>query len=304
MKTLKTTLLAIIISCTGYTQTYELVQSSSSYQELTNPVDLTGGELWDDQVWNLPIGFDFELFGKNYTTFTVDANGFIIDSVGNAVVKVGITGPDLVDGAFLEDPSNPLPVMYEVSGSAGNQVLKLQWESANVWGADSTNVVNYQIWFYEATGDIAFHFGEFYLDNVPTVTVQKYSQGAYLDDGFSLSGDPASAVSSTIINIKMSGTPSEGDMYTFERTGSSPSPAFLTGQAAAGQISVYPIPATENITVNGNYTGYVIYDTQGKAIIHSDNQDEVIDVSHLSEGLYVVELATPEGTVRKKIVKK
>ena len=61
---------------------------------------------------------------------------------------------DLVDGAFLIDFNFPIPVTYLTEGAAGTKIFKIEWKLANVWGADSTNVVNYQIWIYEETGNI------------------------------------------------------------------------------------------------------------------------------------------------------
>ncbi len=45
-----------------YGQTYTLNVSTQPYQELTTATDITGGNLWDDDSWQLPFGFNMPIF--------------------------------------------------------------------------------------------------------------------------------------------------------------------------------------------------------------------------------------------------
>jgi hypothetical protein len=302
MKTTFTLLATLLTAAISFGQSFSLEQTTNTYQEIQSATDITGGELWDDDEWTLPIGFDFELFGKTYTEFHLHANGFITDTLANgSVMKLGLDGPDFVDGAFLIDPSNPIPITYELSGTAGSQILKLQWKNANIWGADSTNIANYQIWFIESTGDIEYHFGNTKLDATPGVSVQIYTSGAQLDDGFALSGTPTSAVSSTIINIKMSEAPSEDGVYKFKRTGNSPTTAIANPKLTKNNVTIFPNPASEQIQVTGNYDYFKLYNNLGQIVLESSNTNSTYGISHLNQGQYFMQIEN-KGTLTTKHV--
>ena len=307
MKTLYTALLTFAV-CSAFAQSFTLEKSSETYQELSSPVDLTGGELWDDDEWVLPLGFSFDLFGKTYTEFNVNSNGFILDSINGAEMKLGMVGPDLVDGAFLIDFNNPIPVTYELSGTAGDQILKLQWKDANVWSADSTNVVNYQVWFHEGNGNLSFHFGNTVLNTTPGITVQLYSQGAYLDDGFALGGNPSSATASTIINMKMTAAPTDGSVYTYVNIGSSGGTGVagttdLGSEINMNPIQLYPNPAKEFLFVNGEYDEISVVNMLGQTLISHTDFSEPVSVSNLVAGNYLIKVYSNDRVYTQKIVK-
>ena len=63
-------------------QTYSLTTSNVTYTELTGAIDITGGQLWDDMIWQVPIGFSVDLFDSTFTTLNINSNGFLFDTIG------------------------------------------------------------------------------------------------------------------------------------------------------------------------------------------------------------------------------
>lgn len=76
------------------------------------------------------------------------------------------------------------------------------------------------------------------------------------------------------------------------------------------QISVYPNPSRDNITINSleNINEIIIFDTKG-AIIYSDNINSStstvnIDISNFANGLYIIHLAGNDDIHQIKFIKK
>ncbi len=74
---------------------------------------------------------------------------------------------------------------------------------------------------------------------------------------------------------------------------------------AQTEISVYPNPATDYLTISSSdcYTinNVVIYDCQGRKVMSSNNPQ--INVSGLNDGIYIVEIQTNRGVIKRKISK-
>lgn len=281
-------------------QTYSLTTSNLTYEELTGATDLTGGELWDDEIWQVPIGFNVELFDSSFTTLNVNANGFLFDTIGNAEIMIGMSRADLVDGAFIVDFNSPIPITYVTEGAAGTKIFKVEWKSANVWGADSTNIVNYQVWIYEETGNIEFHFGEGFLGNMSTLSVQKYSQPPYFDDGISLIGDPVNPQTSNVINQELSNYPASGMVYTFVK--GEPGVPTLIDENQEITLSLYPNPVSELLNVKGkdlDGAKWNIINSLGQTVKMGIllNNKTSIPVNDLNNGYFLFQLITHDHHV-------
>ena len=307
MKKLCTLTLGMFMVMCVKSQTYTLTTSNVTYVELTGATDITGGQLWDDEIWQVPIGFTAELFDSSFTTLNLNSNGFLFDTIGNAEVMIGMSRADLVDGAFLIDFNSPIPVTYLTEGTAGTKIFKVEWKLANVWGADSTNVINYQVWIYEETGNIEFHFGAGFLGNMSTLSVQKYSGTPYFEDGISLIGDPLNPQTSTVINQKMDNYPSDGMVYSFVK--GEPGVPTQIDENKEINLSLYPNPVSELLNVNGkdlDGTQWNIINSQGQkiktGILMKNNMS--IPVNDLNHGYYLIRLITTDHQmVHKAFIK-
>ena len=74
-------------------------------------------------------------------------------------------------------------------------------------------------------------------------------------------------------------------------------------EIAAEQVSVYPNPARENITIKSVEDAKVqVYNTLGQLI--KETNDNVLDLSDQEAGTYIIKVITPSGTITKQIIKK
>jgi hypothetical protein len=76
---------------------------------------------------------------------------------------------------------------------------------------------------------------------------------------------------------------------------------------SAGNIKVYPNPANDIITISAQGIKTItITDMQGKniqcAVLAQHDDSRVLDISGIANGLYVVKVATGQGTVLQKLV--
>ena len=73
------------------------------------------------------------------------------------------------------------------------------------------------------------------------------------------------------------------------------------------KVVIYPNPAYDRLYLkNTNYQNVIImiYDLQGKKVLDRKVDSEVIDISNLSKGIYVVKLVCPESIMITKFIKK
>lgn len=85
--------------------------------------------------------------------------------------------------------------------------------------------------------------------------------------------------------------------------------AGVEDQALENQLSIYPNPATSEITIalpKSMNAEIRIFDITGKLLLYKANslidKNHTVDVSTLSSGIYFVRLNTPEGMAAKKLV--
>jgi len=66
-------------------------------------------------------------------------------------------------------------------------------------------------------------------------------------------------------------------------------------------LLIYPNPAKNTLTIDGNYISATIYDVFGKVVLTTDYQN-TIDVSTLSNGIYSININTAHASTIKKII--
>lgn len=177
------TVLMILFFIIGFTKataqvsTYTKEQfASPGYVDLPGTKTIIYGGIWDDPTpVSIPIGFNFNINGANYTSAFVSANGFI--TFGGTAPSATLTTPlntlvgdyaiapyawDLsVYGSFGAPQTNA--VAYELSGTAPNRILKIEWRDtrrAKVTAPtpDSNITFSMQLWLYETTNIIETHY--------------------------------------------------------------------------------------------------------------------------------------------------
>ena len=137
------------------------------------PIDISSGatnvSLGDDQVsGSLPIGFDFNFYGNDYSNFFISSNGFITFNAG--------TNSGCCSGQFIPNTNNPNNliafawedldpgnggqpainlVRYNTIGSAPNRILVMEF--FNVDHFPSGDAVTSQVHLFEGSNKIEIH---------------------------------------------------------------------------------------------------------------------------------------------------
>ena len=66
-------------------------------------------------------------------------------------------------------------------------------------------------------------------------------------------------------------------------------------------ISIYPNPADNIISIDGDYTTLDIYDVFGK-LVYTTKNDKTINTTQLQNGVYFIDADTENGNIVKKII--
>ena len=71
-------------------------------------------------------------------------------------------------------------------------------------------------------------------------------------------------------------------------------------------FSMHPNPVKDILSIKINTTGPVsidIYDMLGKSVLTTNNIDNGVDISELKSGIYLVKIATNDGSITKRVIK-
>jgi hypothetical protein len=120
--------------------------------------------------------------------------------------------------------------------------------------------------------------------------------------------------SKEVVQAQVSWDTSKPNTGSFTKYGLSAITSFKLGyvgidQLAETSINIYPNPAKDNVTisVNGILSGdtqIMVYDTRGSEIINLSVAEEntVIAISHLNEGIYIVRVINNGLTFTEKLI--
>ncbi|RAR46261.1 CUB domain-containing protein, partial [Flavobacterium lacus] len=114
----------------------------------------------DNNSGLLPIGFSFNYGGTNYTNFRVNSNGLMVfNPTGNTAAFNDLATTTATQRTSLaplwDDLQCTSGVTYQVSGTAPNRVLTVQWLNME-WNWNSTVGISFQVKLYEGTNTIEY----------------------------------------------------------------------------------------------------------------------------------------------------
>lgn len=66
-------------------------------------------------------------------------------------------------------------------------------------------------------------------------------------------------------------------------------------------FSIFPNPVKDILTINGQFNTVDVFDIYGKLVLSSENINNNLNVSSLADGIYILNIATQEGSYIKKI---
>jgi len=144
---------------------YGFSQSAGAYTEITGGTVLGTATNDDTSFPANPIGFSFYYNGANYTQFSVNSNGFLAlgATVASSYTALSSGATNNVVAALngdLQGNTTTGELSYQLSGTAPNQVLTVQWKSYRHYNVTGDNN-NFQIKLYETTNVVEVVYGTF-----------------------------------------------------------------------------------------------------------------------------------------------
>jgi len=310
---------------------YYLYVLDETYTPLANPIALTT-DTWDDPVVNVPIGFDFSFLNTTVNNLWISGFGGVlsINPVENEPFDLIIVyQSDIIDIGY-NDGVMMSPISYEVSGEPGSRICKIEWKNVGFFNevADlgtSLNTVSFQCWLFEGSNDIDVRFGP---NSIKQDDLAHDGIGPWIGfvEGFmqmsqtfnhlyALQGSPEAPIVIDWTDFPMNPEefvflnedPMNGTVYRFT---SEPMNITSTEVTISNQFQLYPQPANDIINLRfNNRTAAVneifIYNLSGDIVqTFSSNHSEIrIDVSDLSQGLYIVRVNNEFGEYSRKFIK-
>lgn len=315
----------VMISAQTATPFYSFSLGSNPYTELDNPTFLTDSdEPWDDPELTIPFDFPFEFFGNSipafYTFFGLGADLYTTNDEN--ATNTAILTPmllDIIDRGYY-DGTSLSSISYQVTGSTGNRILKLQWKNVGLFddlevNETSTDFLNFQLWFFETSNKIEMHYGpsfiadvDFYYDYAVALMKNVGLDNENIEDIHYLSGmssSPSFNLTSDIdefLDNSLDGIPAPNTVYIFN-------PIENTGNVKAidlsANVDVYPNPTatTIAITSDSKIVSAAIKDISGRSLFVESTNFSTISLENLDAGNYLLEVQTEKGIASKKITK-
>jgi hypothetical protein len=281
------------------------------YVELEGGTSVTGTDAWDDPEVNVPIGFDFTLFGETFSSLEfVGVGGQLMSGFATSVQVMMPYGSDIINASTTELVS---PITYLTEGEPGARIFKMQWSNVGFYyeleANDSfNNITNFQLWLYEGTNVIEYRYGSNTIKEStlvhdfgrPLVAIVRNANlfDFSWESFWTLAGNPTDPTmvshpsgdfefsQNELLNFE----PPTGTVYQFNASEVVESTTELDGKNKA---TLWPTIATNDIQISNVNGTYQIYNGVGQ-LIHTDKTQEdaieTINVSAWSAGHYIVKL--------------
>ncbi len=314
-KILLFTILCQLVATTK-AQPYFFWQSSETYTPLVGGTSVNGTTVWNGfDVFTVPIGFTFNFMDAAFTSFDFEATGRVIFDVDHYYFADMLVVNGLQDKGAGTSLS---PITYQLTGSPGTQIFKLEISNATFSG-DLTATVDFQIWIYEELSRIELHSGPVTIPNeagafsgtgpssgvfhVTSWTPETYAYGlmAY-DDPLAPEDTIFSGPGINTFDIYIDGWPAEDEMYIY-----SDSSAFMDLEKQENTaLRIWPNPAGEFLIVDGLSDDCVMemYDLSGALTLRTTpGTDGQVDLRELTRGVYLLRVVLEGACVTEIFVR-
>ncbi|HTF04834.1 MAG TPA: hypothetical protein VK826_12450 [Bacteroidia bacterium] len=132
---------------------YTVSTDSVAWNELSAQTILnTGNSAWSFS-YKIPIGFTFNYLGRNFDSLTIETNGYIVFDEDRNYALTAFSGV----GDCVDSEGNHAIIGYELSGTVGNRILKIQYKNCGLSGS-SSETQSWQIWLRE-NGNVEVRIG-------------------------------------------------------------------------------------------------------------------------------------------------
>lgn len=235
---------------------YTFSETSETYTSVLGTNSTASGD--DGSQNNINIGFTFNLAGVNYTTFSINTNGFIrlgadiASSPWSNDLSNSSTQRPLIAPLWDDNNRGTGRISYALSGIAPNQILEIGWDSVNIGGGGSTSttaMASFKIVLHETSNAIDF----IYDANIATAGALTASIGLNSNTSYlSVNPSATSTVSSSTSTSVTSVVNIVGKKFTF-------TPPACPVPTSLSIASITANSATANWTAGGTETMWYIY---------------------------------------------
>ena len=305
---------------------YDFSHYTMPYEEINEGILIDSGAPWESNTTSISVDINFSFFGHSLDNITIDKN---------SESKHGLkdTHPNIDDGGYtnciiphsyrIKDNSEASasvsisPISYKIIGLGSDSILIIQWGNIGIQDSDYSSL-NYQIWLYQNSDIIEFHYGPSQITNEYSIEfnsitgLTEYTEGlTQTINSYSLAGEtsePELHTQTLFFNGTITGSigtlnnyPEEGQVYRF-------APYYSVGlEENLSSTSIYPNPTSDilNIKNENLIKELVITDISGKEIkrFNCDSKESTLDISELDKGIYLIGIRTEKKWSWEKIVK-
>jgi hypothetical protein len=299
-------LLVLLLSLKSIAQNlYTITKTSASYSAVVGGTVVSGTTPWSSfAAHTVPLGFNFNYFGTNYSTIYCEGSGFCIFDIALYEHTIHPYTVQMRDAGTGSSQSQS-PISYILSGTAPNRICKIQWSNCEM-SSNLGSFANFQLWLYETTNIIEARIGNCTITN-PALAFQSngfdgplvaiYNTKTTPDYGYCVQGSNPNETfniynSGTISNIfqaSMSAPPPSGMVYRF-------SPGNTTGldeNTTSQDVRPYPNPCKNEVHLSlKQNTAWQIYNAVGELLLEGKNEKEQFTISFasLSRGIYFIKV--------------
>lgn len=319
---------ALLLTLTATAQlNYTITTHTDTYKPLTGATSVNDTIIWDDQVFAMPLGFNFDMDGQvNDSIYISRDNLLAIDSAGTVNLFV-LTDIDLLDRGNINDTETRSPMRYQLTGTAPNRIFKFEIANAglsaefNTHGTNNDSL-NIQAWFYETSNVVELRYGPskishpsdyHYLSAGKALNgyIKNFNLNSFIIQmGYFLDGNPAAPTVDSAADLFSIGGgldtyPPNGTMYRF-----TPKPVSINDNAGAlTKLQLLSNTGTTQLLLRSDYNeamtfkivainGTTLYDNG--VVKRGVNR---IDITNLPLGMHILHVAGKDGMQAYRINK-
>ena len=319
--------LLLILCCLWYTGTafaqqtqftYQLEVDFQPYEELTEDT-LVFDFPWFNAKKKVPLGFEFEYYGRTFDSVTIWNDGLFFDY--ESTTEDSVYYFMWAFEAFLSDRSIPgpwqtpqSPITYKTDGLPGNRIFKYQMKNGGFSEGGADDYVNFQYWLYEKDMSFEYRYGDIYapsnawqdeLEGPAIVLVESLSGEIMIIEGEESMPELVSydQDDTTTLAVGLISHPIEGRIYRLTLAD-----VAVSGPSEHVAIPAFPNPVSNTVTLSvpDKYLGmpYRVTGLDGKVMSTGHLKSKNLNASTWAPGCYVLEIITPTGNASVKLVKK
>ncbi len=324
MKKILLTAVALIVAVGSMAQTqYNFSAFNETYSNLSNPITLSDGDVWDDPEYIIPLGFDFQISTYTFNTLYIVSWGLggvvSSSSAGTGFLPAIVPiGQDIVSLTDLVGNSTS-PITYKIDGAPGSRIAKIEWQNFGFFEDQTTaDFMNMQLWLYEGTNTIEYRFGpsainspneSFEGETGPSVALLSsydFDNDELLDVAYVLTENTANPTvveygpGDEINEGALTGAIPDGTVYRF-------TPGVLGIQENFKlEFTIFPNPVQDILTISSNNTNQevIFFNNLGQEIQMDRFTETSYNVAGLRAGLYFIQIKSDGAKVTKKFIKK